>query len=279
MQDSTKQKGADIRGRIGKTIAEKKLVLVESVGGPYSILHFSDGTKTTVSYTNKELNKRFQINTKMIRRGFYAVENEVEEVKGKGVIFQNKLIAFSRRSVWLLLFVVSFASAQNLAPVAKNDTLFSCINPVIKFDYIKIETQQNDYDPNSDRFVVSDFTTPNFGHLVADGNLGWFRYYPNLSGDSTAFQYRIKDIRRMNIGSLKSDFATVFIGKTKYEYVYSGMYLTNVTRETCRSLTSGTVNISGTTREINTVDTYGLLLPGTLIEPSDGGVFELKARR
>lgn len=275
MQDSTKQEGEYIRGAIGKMIAAKKLVLVESIGGPYSILHFSDGTKTTVGYTNKELNKRYKINTKMVRRGFYAVENEVEEIKGKGVLFQNRVIEFSRRAVWLLLFVVSVASAQNVAPVAVNDTINHCQN-LYGIPYVIITPTANDIDEAGNKLIINSFTQPHVGDLLAEGNKGRFRYY--FTPDSTSFDYTVKQLTYLSENSNLSNIATVFINAPRADYTYSGVYATNAKRYTCRSTTSGVVTISGTTREVNQVVYYGLLLPGTTIEPEEGGVFELKAK-
>lgn len=254
-----------------KLFGEKKPILMISKG-EYSDCYFEDGERILLSYTQKEINRRFGIALKMVKRGVYVDEKEVEKTE-KGIKIMNKEFNFSRRmaKAWacLLLITLPFLSfSQNTAPVAVNDTLHLCNDEINYFSVIT-----NDTDANGDRLKLNYFSDAIFGNLVSASNTGMFRHEFDTLGTTDTFEYNVKDLRFANIGSLTSNTAYVELnGRPKY--YYTGTYTGTTIRETCLSINTGAVTISGTTIEENTAF-KSITLDGSIgvveIAPTAGG--------
>jgi hypothetical protein len=265
--------------RYDKLFADKTPILVTSEG-EYSKIHFEDGSSCVAAYTHKELGRRFGINLKMVRRGVYADMNH-SELTAKGIKILNKEYTFSRRiskvlAIMFLMFFCFDSFSQNIAPVAKNDTINGCNNNGPTF----FNVLANDTDANGDRLRLNYFSEPPFGNLVSESNTGRFRYQWSAGVATTTFQYNARDVKFANIGSLTSNMATVIINGSS-PYYYTGTYTGVNSRETCRSINTTAVNISGTTRETN-VAYQSIILDAkngvVTIAPTAGGSVEFKIK-
>lgn len=245
----------------------------------YSTIEFTDGTTIMTSYTQKELCRRFGFEMKKVNRAITVNPNEVILTK-KGVKVMNKEFVFSRRmaKAWACMLLVFFcidSFCQNTAPVAHNDTLKVCNDVPTYFTVTR-----NDTDADGDRLKLNYFSEPASGNLVSASNTGYFRYEWNPLFSSVSFEYNIKDLRFANLGSLTSNMATVVLNSAA-PYYYTGTYTGTYTRETCRSINSSSVTISGTTREKN--EAYqSIILDGSIgtvtISPTAGGSVEFKIK-
>lgn len=258
-------------------IREKEIAMILSDSN-YSIVHYSDGTFETSSYTQKAISKIRNEKFQMIRRGVYA-KKQYCEVDKPNVSIMGLSFKISRRmmAVWCIVMLISVpVFSQNIAPVAVNDTLLVCNDKLTYFNVLS-----NDYDANGDKLVMFSFTEPTAGELVSASNTGNFRYEWNSNYNSVNFQYVLKDLKSKGIGTLNSNTATVFLTSAA-PYYYSGVYGGNNTRETCKSSNSGAVSITGTTVEKNTSYQYILLdaKNGTVtLAPSSGGSVSLLIKK
>lgn len=261
-----------------KLFGSKTPALIISAG-EYCTMYFTDGTSMMAGYTQKEIGRRYGVKLKMVRRGVY-VDPEKSEITEKGVKIMNREYNFSRRiaKLWAIIAIAMFcvdSYSQNIAPIAVNDTLRLCNDIPSSFTVIL-----NDTDANGDRLKLNYFSEPISGNLVSESNTGRFRYefFPGVN--NLTFQYNIKDLRFGNIGSLTSNMATVVLNGSA-PYFYTGTYSGNNTRESCRSINTTSVNISGTTREKNEAFQHIILDAryGTVtISPDVGGSVELKIK-
>ena len=264
--------------KVQSFLKNNKIVLLKSMG-EYSSVYTDSGENRTVSYTKTHLERKGFINLKMVRRGVYACEMSAEK-NGDFIKILNKQYKLSRRmkKLWILLLIIPFFGiAQNIAPVAVNDTIMTCIDE----PYTYFTVTSNDFDPNGDRIRLNSFTDPGSGELVSASNTGMFRYTWNLNNTSVNFSYTIRDLRFGNINTLVSNVANVKLDGSP-KYFYNGNYIVNTSRITCLSKNSGATTISGTTREINEAYQYILLdaAVGVVeITPSAGGVVEFKIKK
>jgi hypothetical protein len=247
--------------------------------GEYSTIEFTDGSSYLSAYTQKELGRRFGVNLKMVRRGVYA-DPKHSEITQNGIKIMNKEFKFSRRmaKAWASLLLVFFcldSFCQNIAPVANNDTLKVCNDVPTYFNVTR-----NDTDANGDKLKLNYFSEPASGNLVSASNTGNFRYEWLAGVSSVLFEYNVNDMKFANIGSLTSNMATVVLNSAT-PYYYTGTYSGTNNRETCRSINTSAVTISGTTREKN--EAYQSIILdaqyGTVtISPTSGGSVEFKIK-
>ena len=248
----------------------------------YTVVHFADGSKTISGYTKKVVRKCV-----LRSKDLTEVRRGVEVAKSKANVIDQKISAFgksfdiSRRKMsnWIVSIIaalVSFSSfAQNIAPVAVNDTITVCNDETATFRVVN-----NDYDPNGDRVLLHSFTRPGTGDLVARGNQGNFNYIFGGS-DTTSFSYKLIDVRFAGIGRLQSNTGFVKL-KGAAAYEYAGTYLTSNNRLTCKSRNVAAVTITGSVREVNesfTSITLDAAEGAVLLAPSAGGVVELRIKK
>ena len=257
---------------------EKTPAIITS-SGEYSTIEFTDGSSYMASYTQKELGRRFGHNLKMVKRGVYVNPKEAIIIQN-GVKIMNREFKFSRRmaKAWACMLLVFFyldSFCQNTAPVAHNDTLKVCNDVPTYFTVTR-----NDTDADGDRLKLNYFSEPASGNLVSASNTGYFRYEWNPLFSSASFEYNLKDLKFANLGSLTSNMATVVLNSAA-PYYYTGTYTGTNTRETCRSINTAAVTISGTTIESNTAY-QSIILDGSIgtvtISPTAGGSVEFKIK-
>lgn len=264
--------------RPNELFASKDVTIMESDGN-YTHLTFSDGSKGYVAYTQKEIERRFSPNLKRVNRRV-SVKPDLAKVKGEKVRVGRRVFKFSRRMkmLWLILFASPFSlMAQNVAPVAVNDTLRVCNDQPSEF-----LVTGNDTDANGDRLRLTSYNRPSSGDLVALSNTGYFVFdWSYATEDTLSFSYHVKDLRFGNVGSLESNLAYV----TMYSaapYYYTGTYSSGTNnRVTCISENSAAATITTTAREVNEAYQYILLdaTNGTVeISPASGGVVEFSIK-